>query len=119
MCWNYLKDPKNRVSVLQNTWIRPEDLHHYDGLFDTVKLATRMHTLPGLVIDAYCRRRFFGNTLDLFEPGFGRAFAPYIIDNKAFPDDWFERTTSCKKNCHEGGYCKKVLDRVLLNTGDM
>ena len=46
-CWRYLRDPAHRVSVLQNSWVRPEDLHRYEGLFDTVKLATRMHRLPG------------------------------------------------------------------------
>ena len=102
--------------LLQNTWIRPEDIHHYEDLFDTVKLATRMHSLPGMVIDAYVRRQFFGNTLDLFEPGFGRALAPYIINNGAFPEDWFQKTTSCRKACESCGYCKEVLGKVLLNT---
>ena len=118
MCWRALKDPKNWHMMLQNTWIRPEDLHHYDGLFDTVKLATRMHALPGLVIDAYCRRHFVGNTLDLFEPGFGRAIAPYVIDNSAFPKNWFTQTSKCDKMCHTCGYCKQVLDQVMINTGE-
>ena len=116
VCWNALKDRKNWPMLLQNTWIRPEDLHHYEDLFDTVKLATRMHGRPGMVIDAYCRRKFYGNTLDLFEPGFGRAIAPYIINNKAFPEDWFEKTSGCDKQCHKCGYCKSVLEKVLLNT---
>lgn len=118
VCWRALKDRKNWPMLLQNTWVRPEDLHHYDGIFDTVKLATRMHQLPGLVIDAYTRRRFYGNTLDLFEPGFGRALAPYVIDNQAFPEEWFERVTSCDKQCHKCGYCERVLEQVLVNTDD-
>lgn len=116
VCWRNLKNRDNWHMVLQNTWVRPEDLHHYETLFDTVKLATRMHSHPGMVIDAYCRGKFFGNTLDLFEPGFGRAFAPYIINNSEFPEDWFQQTTSCIKNCHECGYCKALLPKLLLNT---
>lgn len=116
VCWRQLEDRSNWVKLLQNTWIRPEDIGNYEGLFDTVKLATRMHTLPGMVIDAYCRRRYIGNTLDLFEPGFGRALAPYILDNTAFPQDWFCRTANCSKQCHTCNYCQTVLDRVLLNT---
>ena len=116
VCWRNLKKKENWHMVLQNTWVRPEDLHHYEDLFDTVKLATRMHSHPGMVIDAYCRGKFFGNTLDLFEPGFGKAFAPYILNNDAFPDDFWQRTTSCKKNCHECEYCKTVLQQVLLDT---
>ena len=116
VCWRALKNRENWHMLLENTWVRPEDLHHYEGLFDTVKLATRMHSLPGMVIDAYARRSYYGNTLDLFEPGFGRAIAPYVIDNRAFPEDWFRRTSSCEKKCESCGYCKSVLEKVLLNT---
>lgn len=119
VCWRALKDRKNWPMLLQNTWVRPEDLHHYEGIFDTVKLATRMHTHPGMVIDAYVRRKYYGNTLDLFEPGFGRAIAPYVMDNSAFPKDWFEKTTNCDKQCHKCGYCEGVLKKLLLNTEGM
>lgn len=116
VCWRMLKKRENWPMLLQNTWVRPEDLHHYEGIFDTVKLATRMHSHPGMVIGAYVTGRHYGNVLDLFEPGFGRALAPYIVDNRSFPADWFQRTTACKKNCHECGYCEKVLEQVLLDT---
>ena len=119
VCWRALKDRKNWPMLLQNTWVRPEDLHHYEGIFDTVKLATRMHQFPGMVIDAYARGRYYGNTLDLFEPGFGRAIAPYIVDNSAFPKDWFEKTSNCDKQCHKCGYCEEVLKKLLLNTEGM
>lgn len=114
MCWNYLKNEENRASVLQNTWIRPEDLFHYEGLVDQVKLATRAHHLPGMVIDAYARRRYSGNLLDLFEPGFGAAFAPYVIDSSKIPADFWEKTTSCCKDCTRCSYCEKVLQHSLV-----
>lgn len=117
VCWRMLGDRKNWHYLLENTWIRPEDLHHYEDLFDTVKLATRMHELPGLVIGAYARRKYYGNTLDLFEPGFGRALAPFILDNTAFPEDWFAMTTSCDKQCERCGYCSQILERILVNPG--
>lgn len=116
VCWRALKDKNNWHMLLENTWVRPEDIHNYEEIFDTVKLALRMHSLPGMVIDAYARRRYIGNTLDLFEPGFGRALTPFIIDNTAFPEDWFERTTKCDKQCHTCGYCKNVLEKVLIDT---
>ena len=34
ICWSHLKDKKNWVHLLQNTWIRPEDLHHYEPYFE-------------------------------------------------------------------------------------
>lgn len=116
ICWRALKNRDNWHMLLENTWVRPEDLHNYEGLFDTVKLATRMHTLPAMVIGAYVRGRYYGNTLDLFEPGFGRAIAPYIINNSAFPKDWFEHTSGCIRDCEACGYCKSVLDDVLFKT---
>ncbi len=116
-CWRYLQEPERRVCVLQNTWVRPEDLHHYEGLFPVVKLATRMHARPRMVIDAYVNRRFHGNLLDLMEPGFGPAFAPSIIDNTRFPDDWFERTSTCDRRCHACDYCAQVLEQVLVDFG--
>lgn len=119
VCWRNLKKRENWHMLLENTWVRPEDICHYEGIFETVKLATRMHERPGLVIDAYVRGTYSGNTLDLFEPGFGRTLAPYIINHSAFPDDWFTHTTTCDKQCHKCNYCKHVLEQVLFNTEEM
>lgn len=113
-CWNYLKEPENWVSILQNTWIRPEDLHHYEPYFPMVKLATRMHQLPMMVIEAYAKGEFRGNLPDLFEPGFGPALAPYVLDNSKFPADWFEKTTACDKNCRNCNYCRTVLNQIMI-----
>lgn len=115
-CRSYLAKPENRAAFLQNTWIRPEDIHNYVGIADTVKLATRMHQLPAMVIDAYARENYSGNLADLFEPGHGPTFAPYVIDNDRFPRDWFERTTSCDKQCHKCGYCEDVKNTVFVNS---
>ncbi len=118
-CRTYLSDPAHWAAFLQNTWIRPEDIHHYEGLVDTIKLATRMHALPAMVIDAYARGSYSGNLADLFEPGHGPTFAPYVIDNDRFPSDWFERTTACNKNCETCGYCESVKERVFVNSEEM
>lgn len=112
-CWHYLRDRRNWVSVLQNTWVRPEDLHHYRHWFPVVKLATRMHPAPWMVVDAYGRGQWRHNLLDLMEPGFTAAFAPYIIDNTRFPGDWFQHVSHCPRNCHACTYCAGVLERVL------
>jgi collagenase-like PrtC family protease len=112
-CWNYLSERANWVSVLQNTWVRPEDIGRYARWFPVVKLATRMHPNPFIVVSAYARGSWSGNLLDLMEPGYSSAFAPYVIDNTRFPADWHERVTACDKECHRCGYCKKVLETVL------
>lgn len=118
-CRTYLSNPLHRAAFLQNTWIRPEDINRYEGLVDNVKLATRMHALPAMVIDAYARGSYSGNLADLFEPGHGPTFAPWVIDNDKFPHDWFERTTACDKNCEACGYCESVKQKVFVNSEEM
>ncbi|MDD4017731.1 MAG: hypothetical protein PHV28_07270 [Kiritimatiellae bacterium] len=115
VCWNLYRNPENFVEILRSTWIRPEDLHLYEGLIDTVKLATRQHANPRMVISAYAEGRFAGNLLDLLEPGLSPAFAPHFIDNSAFPDGWAKHTSVCGHDCDNCNYCRKTLDCVLQN----
>ena len=70
--------------------------------------------MPGMVIGAYARRKYSGNLLDLFEPGFGPAFAPYVIDGSRIPDDFWIHTTSCNKDCTKCVYFSKVLKESLV-----
>ncbi len=113
-CHEFLRKPENHAAFLQNTWVRPEDIRHYAGIADGIKLATRMHALPAMVIDAYARENYSGNLADLFEPGHGPTFAPWVIDNDRFPADWFEKTTACDKQCHKCSYCESVRSRVFI-----
>ena len=42
-CWNFMEsltDVEKATRILQNTWIRPEDLIHYEPYFESVKVAT-------------------------------------------------------------------------------
>ena len=114
VCRRFLEDRAHWSAVLQATWIRPEDLPHYEPLFPVVKLATRMHSRPRAVIHAYAERRFRGNLLDLFEPGYAPCFAPFIVDNERFPSDWFERVTTCGRACERCDFCSQVLDQTLV-----
>lgn len=113
-CHRILGQQRRWEALLQATWIRPEDLHHYAPLVDTFKLATRTHDSPRLVLDAYANRRYHGNLLDLLEPGYGRMMAPHIIDNDQFPNDWFDRTRQCGGQCEDCDYCRETLARALL-----
>ena len=113
VCWKLYSDRKNWAEILKATWIRPEDLYRYEGLVDTIKLATRQHSHPQSVIGAYTSGKWDGNLLDLLEPGFSPAFDPYYIDNTKFPPEFFERTAQCSIGCTECGYCEHILDQVL------
>jgi collagenase-like PrtC family protease len=113
-CWRLFRDREHWPAFLQATWVRPEDVHHYDGLFQVGKLATRMHAQPRMVVDAYVQGVHHGNLLDLMEPAYSRALAPYVVMNDRFPADWFARTSSCDRRCTGCGYCAEVLERTLV-----
>ena len=116
VCWNILRKKEMRTAILQETWIRPEDLHNYFELADVFKLATRLHSHPRMVLNAYTSGSYNGNLLDLLEPGFSTLLAPEFIDNISFPEDWFERTSTCGRHCETCDYCKKVMEQVLKNS---
>ncbi|MFH1904105.1 MAG: hypothetical protein ABIK53_01070 [bacterium] len=113
VCWNYFKNRGNWLAILQGSWVRPEDIHYYEPYFPIIKLATRMHSHPRMVVQSYIERKFYGNLLDLLEPGFASAFVPYILDNVKFPESWFTKTSNCKKDCHKCEYCNYVFEQVL------
>ena len=117
-CWEYLDSEDAWVNLLQNTWVRPEEIFRYEEWFDTVKLATRMHSHPRMVIGAYAQGKFRGNILDLLEPNHSPLIRPRIIDNERFPEDWFEKSSSCSRNCRTCGYCREVLEQVMVNISE-
>ena len=117
-CVRHLSLPENRSSFLQGSWVRPEDIHRYEGLISGVKLATRAHKHPAHVVSSYVRGKFYGNLLDLCEPGYGALFAPYAIDNMRMPKDFFEHVTNCDKQCHTCSYCRSVLEHALVKADE-
>ncbi len=103
VCWPYYSDRKNHLSFLTDTtWIRPEDVHSYEGLVDGIKLATRTNLDPRRVIEAYVKESFDGNMLTLCEPDFSGLAE---IRNKSFPADWLE-------NALDHDYCARIFPSV-------
>ena len=112
LCWERFRKRENWSDFLRGSWIRPEDVATYAPYVDVVKLATRQHASPRLVIAAYTSGRFDGNVLDLTEPCFSGAFAPYILDNTKLEAD--DLPGLCATNCRHCGKCEKVLERALV-----
>ena len=105
---------KKPIEWIQMPWIRPEDMHHYEAWFDVVKLATRMHNRPRRVLGSYIRGKTTGNLLDLTEPGFGSLLPGGILESHRFPEDWFDKTTTCNRKCHNCDYCRDVFQDALV-----
>ena len=80
ICKEYLKSKEHYISLIEDTnFIRPEDIHKYEPYFETVKLATRIHRNPNMVLNSYLRGRYSGNILELLEPAHN--IYPYVIEN--------------------------------------
>ncbi len=111
ICWAFYRDPAHRVEFLKSSWIRPEDIGRYEGIVDTVKLATRQHDRPRMVIGAYLSGRYNGNLAALMEPNFSEVFN---VDNQRFPADWFGSAADCAAECRNCGRCEKVWKQISL-----
>lgn len=80
ICKEYLKKEENYPALIENTnFIRPEDMAKYEPFFDGVKLATRVHRNPSMVLKSYCEGHYSGNILELLEPA--HSIYPYVIEN--------------------------------------
>lgn len=119
-CRTFYANPEHRTEYLAHSvLIRPEDLHHYEADFPLVKLATRTHCNPRLVLEAYTSRHFTGNFFDLSEPGHGIFFRGKILDNAKIPPDYWLKKSKCKENCKECGFCKNIMEQALLNCPEL
>lgn len=121
ICREYLRSPDKRVSLIRDmNYIRPEDLHLYEGLAAAVKLATRVNKNPARLLDAYLDRHYTGAVTDLLEPDNGSAILPSLVDNSLFPADFGERVMTCDKRCESCGYCRRVLEAATVRLdGDL
>lgn len=95
-------------------WVRPEQIHFYEKYFEEIKLATRMHSRPEMVVAAYCRGKFSGNLLDLTEPSFSHLFKGYVLDNSLIRDGQFERLFNCNHDCDKCGACESIVKKALV-----
>ena len=100
--------------ILRATWIRPEDAHLWEPYVSFCKLATRRIANPTRIVAAYASRSYDGNLLDLLDPVHSALFAPLVIDNKSFPNDWATSGigTVCAQNCTHCGRCTEVFQMV-------
>ena len=114
ICRDYLEADDHRQELLRiSNWIRPEDLARYDELADGAKLATRVSRNPEMILRAYAEGRFSGNLLQLTEPDFSALYHPMALDNSHIPQNYWEKTVRCDRNCTACGYCRDVMRRAL------
>ncbi|HKK99886.1 MAG TPA: hypothetical protein VJ943_06515 [Desulfotignum sp.] len=95
---------------LSAPFIRPEDMHAYAGLADTVKISGRTLGPNFLekVIAAYTQRSFDGNLLELMDAT-GFLADTYYIDNKKLGPDFLDTLANCDKFCKKCGICRELF----------
>ena len=113
-CMKHYRNKENMADFLKSSWIRPEDLHHYETLVDFVKIATRQHDRPRTVIAAYANRSYSGDLAALMEPNFSSLFASQgYVENDLFPG-FDALPADCAVNCTHCGKCDELWKKVFV-----
>lgn len=92
ICNAYLsKADKKQAIFTETNFIRPEDVHLYEGLVPAMKLATRVNSNYETIIQAYIvNSRYEGDLTALLEPPHNQDLLPFIYDN--------QKVISCIRN---------------------
>ena len=100
------------AKLFKSPFIRPEDLQQYEGMVEVIKLCGRTLGPAFLqrVVRGYAERRYAGNLLELMDTMEWLAKRLYVA-NEELPADFWNRLTSCDKNCHNCSYCRELLDK--------
>ncbi len=100
-------------AFLKSPFIRPEDIHHYQGIADGIKLCGRTRGVKFLkrCISAYISGCFDGNLLDLMDTPEILA-RQWHIDNTRIGTQFFTHLTSCTKMCKPCKICSKIFNQA-------
>lgn len=100
-------------AFLKSPFIRPEDIHHYQGVADGIKLCGRTRGVRFLerCISAYIQENFNGNLLDLMDTPEILA-RQWHIDNSRLGSKFFTTLTSCTKMCKTCKICSEIFNKA-------
>jgi hypothetical protein len=95
---------------LTGSWILPQHLHFFDGLYDEIKLAGRVTLSNPADYLEIMENYFLKRTIGIKKIGGGPASIPYGIN---ITNEFYEHTLHCNKNCDE---CSICMDYWIANT---
>ena len=101
--------------VFKSPFIRPEDMKHYRGKVDFVKICGRTLGYDFLekTVSAYIEGRYEGNLLDLMDSLDWMADS-FHISNAELPEDYYTTVTSCHRVCADCNYCTKLFNQCAF-----
>jgi hypothetical protein len=99
---------------LTGAWILPRHLVHYEGLYDSLKLAGRV-TLRDrdrylAVLSGYVHRE------EILPRDIGGGPAS-VLEGIDMPDELFETILHCDKNCHTCSICRDYYEQAVAREG--
>ncbi len=104
--------------ILKSCWIRPEDAQKYGEITSYFKLVGRTSSKSMLVrsLEAYMRESWDGDLLELMAGNLYSVGMSHLmhVDNKSLDmHGFFEKVTSCDKECSECAYCSALIDKLI------
>ena len=104
--------------ILKSGWIRPEDIAKYDGITNFFKIVGRERPKSHVIraTTAYMKQSWEGDLLDILCSSINH----YALETGAHLDNksldqyaFFERTTSCQRDCTACTYCDEIADKLV------
>jgi collagenase-like PrtC family protease len=104
--------------ILKSCWIRPEDARKYSGVTNYFKLVGRTSSKNMVVrsVEAYMKESWNGDLMELMAGNLYSVGMSYFmhLDNKSLDEArFFERVSSCDKECSECAYCNNLVQMLL------
>lgn len=120
MCGGDLeRDPSQ---ILKSGWIRPEDAESYGNISTFFKVSGRTRPTHVIVrmVRAYMERSWEGDLLDIMDSSLRMhsMTTGARLDNALLGEaGFFERVTSCKRDCPRCGFCDNLAKRAISYEG--
>lgn len=103
--------------LFTSPFIRPEDIHRYEGVVDGIKVCGRERggrTFLEQAVKAYLEEKYTGNLLGIMDT-LGEFEDRWEVENEALPTDFHDRVTGCRKDCDSCGWCTE-LEKYVRET---
>jgi collagenase-like PrtC family protease len=115
-CQNMIAEDHSQI--LKSCWIRPEDAKKYEGITNHFKIVGRDKPRSHVVrtVKAYLEESWDGDLLDILCAAlntFTMTKGVYLDNKKLDSFAFFEKVTSCDRNCEACGYCSQIAQSLV------
>lgn len=93
-----------------STWIRPEDLKHYEKYIDALDFVTEDLSKEATLLHIYKETGTWQGNLNLLFPNFG-----IDVSNIGLPDELGPARINCGQRCQSGGACRLCQSAIELS----